>query len=95
MIICAALKVQIEGLPYTTVIPCWRHSNGYEILRDLGHQNHKTYKVEAEGFINHKNEFLDRVEGLTHAKDCGQLSKSNQWYKIDNKENELYSEDLY
>ena len=34
MIICAALELQIEGLPYTTIVPCWRHGKGYEILRD-------------------------------------------------------------
>lgn len=44
MIICAALELQIEGLPYTTVVPCWRHGKGYEILRDLGYQAQKNIK---------------------------------------------------
>lgn len=67
MIVCAALELQVEGLPYTTIVPCWRHGKGYEILRDLGYQAQRKYKVKAEGFINHNGEFLDRKESLdTH-----------------------------
>lgn len=95
MIICAALELQIEGLSYTTIVPCWRHGKGYEILRDLGYQAQRKYKVKTEGFINHKGEFLDRKEALAHALEVGQLSATNRWYQEDHNINELYSEDLY
>lgn len=95
MIVCAALELQVEGLPYTTIVPCWRHGKGFEILRDLGYQAQRKYKVKAEGFINHKGEFLDRKEALSHALECGQLSAANRWYQEDHNLDELYSEDLY
>lgn len=95
MIICAALEVQVEGLPYTTILPCWRHGKGFEILRDLGYAPKTKYKVLREGFMNHKGEFLDRKEALNHALEVGQLSTTTRWYQEDHKENELYSEDLY
>lgn len=95
MIVCAALELQVEGLPYTTIVPCWRHGKGYEILRDLGYQAQRKYKVKAEGFINHKGEFLNRKEALKHAQECGQLSATHRYYQEDHNINELYSEDLY
>ena len=95
MIICAALELQIEGLSYTTIVPCWRHGKGFEILRDLGYQAQRKYKVKAEGFMNHKGEFLDRKEAFKHALEVGQLSATTRWYQEDHNLNELYSEDLY
>ena len=95
MIICAALELQIEGLPHTTIVPCWRHGKGYEILRDFGYQAKSKYKVKTEGFINHKGEFLDRKEALAHALECGQLSTTHRYYQEDHNIDELYSEDLY
>lgn len=95
MIICAALEVQIEGLPYTTMIPCWRHGKGYEIIRDMGYAPRTNYKVLREGFMNHKGEFLDRKEAFAHAKEIGQCNATQRWYWDDHKQDELYSEDLY
>ena len=95
MIICAALLVQVEGLDHETIVPCWRHGKGFEILRDLGFATKTKYKVIAQGFIDHNGEFLDRKEALAHALECGQLSSTNRWYQEDHKLDELYSEDLY
>lgn len=95
MIICAALEIQVEGLPYTTIIPCWRHSTGYEILRDLGFQAQRKYEIKTEGFIDHNGKFINRKEALAHAITAGQLSATNRWYQEDHNLNELYSEDLY
>ena len=95
MIICAALKVQVEGLNHVTIVPCWRHGKGFEILQDLGYAPKTKYRVVCQGFINHKGEFLDRKEALTHALEIGQLSKTTRWYQEDHKNDELYSEDLY
>ena len=92
MLICAALLIQVEGLNHTTILPCRRHGDGYEILRDLGLRSNK---VIEDGFIDHNGKFLDRKEAWEHAKMCGQLSQSTEWYKEDHRDWELYSEDLY
>ena len=62
MIICAALKIQVEGLDHDTILPCWRHGKGFQILEDLGFQPKKGYKVLEQGFINHKGEFIYPIE---------------------------------
>lgn len=95
MIICAAVKIQVEGLDHETIIPCRRHGDAFQIIKDLGCQAKKKYKELKQGFINHNGDFLDRKEALAHALECGQLSAHNKWYQIDNKITELYSEDLY
>ena len=94
MIICAAIKIQMNNLNEPTIVPCWRHGEGFGIIKNLV-QDRSAYKEIAQGFINHKGEFLDRKEAFEHANECGQLSQSTRWYKFDNNERELYSEDLY
>ena len=44
MILYAALKVQIEGLSYTTIIPCYRHGDGYKIIAD--------FKMQKKGYCS-------------------------------------------
>ena len=95
MIICAALLVQVEGLDHETIVPCWRHGKGFEILRDLGYAPRTKYKVVAQGFIDHDGRFWDRQSALTIAKECGQLSQTTIWEKEDHNIYELFSEDLY
>ena len=95
MIICAAIKIQIEGLDHETIIPCRRHGDAFHILKDLGFTPKVKYKEIAQGFINHKGEFLDRKEAYIHALECGQLSATTRECKRTNRETELYSEDLY
>ena len=95
MIICAAIKIQMNNLPEPTIIPCWRHGYGYSILRDLV-PDRFSFKVIEEGFINHHGAFLNRAKAYREAKTCGQINSHNTWYRKDNKvPNELYSEDLY
>lgn len=95
MIICAALEIQVEGLDHLTYLPCIRHGFGFQILQDLGYAPKTKYKVLRQGFLTNKNKFLDRVEAYKYAKRIGQLSQSTKWYKIDDGQTELYSEDLY
>ena len=95
MIICAALKIQVEGLDHETIVPCWRHGKGFELLVDLGFQAKKGYKVLEQGFMNHKGEFLNRKEAFQHVKDIGQCNATQRWYWEDHAQDELYSEDLY
>ena len=95
MIICAALLVQIDDLDHTTIIPCLRHGDGYQILKELKYNPKTNGKVLSEGFITHEGIYLNRVEAWEYARVCGQLSTTTQWYKDDHADGELYSEDLY
>ena len=95
MIICAAIKIQMKNLDEPTIVPCFRHGNGFAILRDLV-QDRNAYGATVQGFINHKGEFLDREEAYIHALECGQINAHDkQFRKERNWPNELYSEDLY
>jgi hypothetical protein len=95
MIICAALKVQVEGLDHTTLIPCIRHGDGFKILEDLGYAPKTKYKVLEQGFLTQDRVFLNREEALQHAREIGQLTATalNQYdsYKF----KDLFSEDIY
>lgn len=91
MIVCAALKVKVEGLDHETIIPCIRHGNGFKILEDLGYFPKKGYKVLEQGFLTHNNTFLNRKEAYNYASDIGQLPSTLLKYGS----GELYSEDLY
>lgn len=90
MIICAALLLENKEQE-EVILPCWRHGIGYEMIREL----RIDAKVLKEGFMNHEGKFLDRYDALVHVMECGQLTQANRWYKEDNRESELYSEDLY
>lgn len=100
MIICAAIKLIQEELfgeklsiPKELVICGHRHGDCLKIINELSPRWCHTKQIQ--GFIDHNGKFLDRKEAFIHAKECGQLSKSTRWYKFDNDQRELYSEDLY
>lgn len=94
MIICAAILIQFErnGRQVETVIHGLRHSNCWETMAALGIPAQHT---EVEGFIDHKNRFLDRYDAFTHALECGQLPATVITHKAEKREIQLYSEDLY
>lgn len=95
MIISAAMKIVHDDLPYgELVVPCLRHGDGYYIIATLGEHKYGA-KYVIEGFIDNKNNFLDREEAYKHALDCGQLSATTREWKRSKGEYELYSEDLY
>ena len=87
MIVCAALLVDNKIL-----VPCYRHSTGFEMLAELTGKKYSEYKSIDDGFMNHKGEFLTREEAWKHAEECGQLS-TNVLHKTNHKV--LFSEDLY
>lgn len=93
MIISAAVKVEINGKEI--VIPCLRHMNAFQMLKDIGLKPHEDYREKVEGFIDHLGIFMDRKEAFRYALQTGQLSPSTIWYKHDRGQEELYSEDLY
>lgn len=95
MIICAALKIQIEGLDHTTILPCVRHCDGFEILEDLGYAPKTKYKVLEQGFITHDRQFLNRGEAWKYATTNGQVPAviRNRYSYVGKPE--LFSEDIY
>lgn len=100
MIVCAAIKIVIEEFygvklnkPEELIVCGHRHGDCFKVISQLSARWYGCKKTE--GFINHKGEFLDRVNALAHARECGQLSETHRWYQEDNHINELYSEDLY
>lgn len=95
MIICAALKIQVEGLDHLTIVPCIRHGDGFQILEDLGYAPKTKYKVLEQGFVTHDKKFLNRTEAFKYVYEIGQLSATTRWYHQDHSHEELYSEDLY
>lgn len=95
MIICAALKIQVEGLDHHTIVPCIRHGHGFQILEDLGYAPKTKYKVLEQGFVTQDMVFLNREEAFIYAYEIGQLSTTTRWYHRDHGHEELYSEDLY
>ena len=92
MILCSALKLHDELEP-DIILPCYRHSDGYIILKDLD-INYKDFKI-IQGFLTSSGDFLDRKEAYTEALRCGQLSAEDRHRKSLKDEIELYSEDLY
>ena len=91
MIICAALKIKVEGLDHETVVPCIRHGDGFKILEDLGYAPKTKYKVLEQGFITQDRKFLTRKEAFDYASEIGQLPSTLIRYSS----GILYSEDLY
>lgn len=95
MIICAAIKIKYldrNDEKQTVVICGHRHGDCYYTISKLD----VFYVIEKiEGFIDNQGKFFDRQEAYVHARNCGQLSQSNIWYKEEHSECELYSEDLY
>ena len=89
MIICAALKVIIPS--EEIIISGLRHGDCYYQMQKM---HLKDYTV-VEGFVDNDGEFYDRRLAFDKAYSSGQLSATVVGHKADNKENELYSEDLY
>lgn len=91
MIICAAVKIQVEGLDHTTIVPCIRHGDVFRILEDLSYAPKTKYKILEQGFLNHKGIFYNRREAMHYVRNIGQISATTCQYCG----NELFSEDLY
>lgn len=97
MIICAALKIRNDNAYCGyTVVPCWRHVEGYAIIQNLCPGiDESVFNSAEEGFIDNNNNFLTREEAYAHALNCGQLSYEVRRLKTESNEEMLFSEDLY
>lgn len=89
MIICAAIRDARTGAVFGGI----RHGFIYENIRYFGISIPKEFMIE--GFLDNNDKFYDRFEAFEYAKQCGQISTSTLQLKIQEREAELYSEDLY
>lgn len=74
MILAAAIKYKIEATGEEVILCGARHGDVFKQLKGLGFEAHKGYEEIEQGFIDHHNNFLTRVEAFHHAKECGQLA---------------------
>lgn len=95
MIVCAAIKIQVEDLDHETIVPALRHGHVFKLLEDLNYAPKTKYKILEQGFITHDNKFLNRKEAFKYVKDIGQCTATQRYYWEDRNQTELYSEDLY
>lgn len=76
MILAAAIKYKIEATGKEVVLCGARHGDVFVQLEALGFKARQGYEEIEQGFIDHKNNFLTRVEAFEHAKMCGQLCEN-------------------
>lgn len=95
MIICAAIKFQIIKTGREVILCGLRHGDIFSQMADMGLRPHSDYIEICQGFIDNKNNFLDRYEAFEHARNVGQISMTTYQSKIEHHELKLYSEDLY
>lgn len=95
MIICACIKIVSTENPKDVMYVCGvRHGDCYSTMEHMNLPK-KGDRIQTEGFMTHKNEFLDRVEAYDHARTCGQITPTVRVFKSERNETELYSEDLW
>jgi hypothetical protein len=112
-ILCAAIKRKTpkDGEPY------WKGTNDLMDI-EIGYRHHDIFQrfegelsVHEQGFYTSKGRFVDRIEGMRIAYECGQVTAeiafSKEWHLIKlnvipdrelvdkEKYNRLFSEDLY
>lgn len=94
MVVCSAIRVLIErnGIPVEAVVPGIRHADCWNLLATLGYPVAR--QESAEGFLDHKGIFMDRLDAYDHAFVCGQLSATTLESKCERREYSLFSEDI-
>ena len=95
MIVCAAIKITNDLNDDESIMICGlRHGDCFKMIKHL-EERWKRKRGVIQGFMNHKGEFLDRLEAYKHAIECGQINAHCVWAREDGMPEELYSEDLY
>lgn len=95
MIIASAMKVHVESTDSYVIMCGLRHSDIILQFKLLGFHPGKEYKIVEQGFIDHKNNFLNRVDAWNHALNCGQLAANIIEERDMKVEQQLFSEDLW
>jgi hypothetical protein len=97
MILAAAIKFHIDKTDKDVVLCGARHGDVFMQLDLLGFRPREGYTEIAQGFIDHKNNFLTREEAYEHAKMCGQLCEKIIYQREEKGlfGKEMISEDLW
>lgn len=77
-----AAAIRFKGNVYTSI----RH---HLIIRELVGAGHNTPIIGEQGFVDDKDNFLDREQAASHALKCGQIASLKYSAK------DLFSEDLW
>jgi hypothetical protein len=85
MITCAAIKTL-----YGEIITGKRHPDCIKKMAGSGKYSLPVTQDAIQGFIDDKENFLDRMQARQHFIDCGQISKCGKLHPT-----QLFSEDLY
>ena len=91
MIVSAAVKILNLHTNEEMVIPVHRHSDCFYILHLFNMKQDIDYKEIAQGFLDEKDNFYNRVEAWKHAYLHGQINPDALEHTV----RELFSEDLY
>ena len=91
MIVSAAVKIKDLRQDKEIIIPCHRHCDAFYILKQFSYKKGIDYKEIAQGFLDEKDNFYNRVEAWEHAYLHNQINPDTMEHTI----KELFSEDLY
>ena len=90
-IVKAAVKIFDKRQGKTIIIPCHRHCDAFQILREFGYRKTIDYYEIDQGFLDAKDNYLNRVEAKQRVIHVGQKATEDFDYDY----TELYSEDLW
>ena len=86
MIASAAVKIYDKRQNVIVTIPCHRHADAFQILKDFGYRRFIDYNEVAQGFLDENDNFLSRIEakkaalpGADDAAVKAALEKDPEW----------------
>lgn len=88
MIVKAAVKIFDTRQNKEIIIPCMRHCDAFDILKQFSYKKNIDYKELAQGFLDENDNFYDRIAAKKHAQEFNQLKENTRCA-------ELFSEDLW
>ena len=90
-VVRAAVKIFDKRQCKEVVIPCHRHCDAFQILKEFGYRKTIDYYEISQGFLDSKDNYLNRIE----AKQRVIQIRQNVTEDFDYNCAELYSEDLW
>ena len=90
MIVSAAVKIKDLRQDKEIIIPCHRHCDAFYILKEFGYHRTTDFEEIAQGFLNNKGNFYNRLEAAKYMRDHYQKTRFGDY-----PDGELYSEDLW
>ena len=87
----AAVKIFDKRQGKTIIIPCHRHCDAFQILRDFGYRKLIDYYEIDQGFLDAKDSYLNRIEAKQRVIQIGQKVTED----FDDNCSELYPEELW